>query len=262
MSGLGHERKRTTTDHGLREELVVRIDPGPRDFAALNEVIRSGGRVANEHLIEDHHLNEIIPKPWGMEYRVYVDDFIDVWNLRIDHGRSTSMHAHPRKLTYLLCLAGSGATDTLTGQYPVGVGTILRIAGGAFHATRSLGPDPLWLVEVEAPRNKFDLVRLRDDHGRAGAGYESGWSDSGQLPAKPVSYLPQARMRERSPGGDFRFSIRAGMDVFYRRQEPDLFHIPLGLTGVVTGEVDILAPVQGDARRPSLDQYYLSLALA
>lgn len=98
--------------------LMVRVDPGPRDFAALNEAVRKGSRIANEHLDDDDHLNEVIPKPWGMEYRIFVDDFIDVWNLRINAGESTSMHVHPRKLTYLLCLA-EGVTDTLTDQIPV-----------------------------------------------------------------------------------------------------------------------------------------------
>ncbi|MEW1861043.1 hypothetical protein OG896_13395 [Streptomyces sp. NBC_00669] len=241
-------------------DLLVRIDPGPRDFAALNEAVRKGSRVANEHLDDDEHLNEVIPKPWGLEYRVFVDDFIDVWNLRINSGESTSMHVHPRKLTYLLCLAGEGVTDTLTGQVPLSAGTILRIGGGAFHSSRSLGPEPLWLIEVEAPRNKFDLIRLRDNYDRQGTAYEQDYTESPDLPAKPISYLPQARLRDRSPGAEFAFSIRAGMDIFYRRQEQDLFHIALGLTGVVTGEIDILVPVRSDLRRPTLDQYYLSIA--
>ncbi|MCT7350828.1 hypothetical protein N4P33_01350 [Streptomyces sp. 15-116A] len=250
------------TTHQPQHDSVIRIDPGPRDFSSLNEVVRKGSRIGNERLDGDDHLNEVVPKPWGMEYRIYVDDFIDVWNLRIEQGQSTSMHVHPRKLTYLLCLAGQGVTDTLTQQYPLGAGTILRIGGGAFHATRSLGPGPLWLVEVEAPRNKFDLIRLRDNYARENTAYETDYAEAPDVPAQPVSYLPQARLREKSPGGEFSFSVRAGMDVFYRRRRQDLFHIPLGLTGVITGEVDILAPARGDSRRPALDQYYLSLALA
>ncbi|TDC72163.1 cupin domain-containing protein [Streptomyces hainanensis] len=242
-------------------EAVIRIDPGPRDFSALNEVVRKGSRVGNESLESDDHLNQVIPKPWGMEYRIYVDDFIDVWNLRIDAGQSTSMHVHPRKLTYLLCLAGDGVTETLTDRHPVSTGTILRIGGGAFHTTRSLGPGPLWLVEVETPRNKLDLIRLRDDYRRENTAYETEHEVAPDLPARPVSYLPQARLRERSPNGEFGFSIRAGADIFYRRRETDLFHIPLGITGVVTGEIDVLAPARADDRRPALDQYYLSLTL-
>ncbi|MCZ4103027.1 cupin domain-containing protein [Streptomyces sp. H39-C1] len=251
-----------TTQHiAQMSDLMVRIDPGPRDFSALNEAIRKGSRTGNENPNEDHHLNQIIPKPWGMEYRIYTDDFIDVWNLKINEGESTSMHVHPRKLTYLLCLAGQGVTDTLSGAIPVGPGTILRIGGGAFHSSKSIGPGPLWLAEVETPRNKYDLIRLRDNYDRQGTAYEQEHVEVPDLPATAVTYLPQAKLRDRSPDGDFAFRIRSGADIFYRRQPSDLFHIPLGLTGVVTGEIDILAPAQGDTRRTALDQYYLSLAL-
>lgn len=243
----------------ITRERMTRIDPGPCDFAALNEVVRKGSRIGNEPLGGDDHLDQVITKPWGMEYRIYGDDFVDVWNLRINEGHSTSMHVHPRKLTYLLCLAGQGVTDTLTDQHPVGTGTILRIGRGTFHSTRSLGPGPLWLVEIEAPRNKFDLIRLRDSYGREDTAYETQHGEAPDLPAKPVSHLPHAQLREQSPDGQFTFSISAGIDIF-RRRETDLFHIPLGLTGVVTGEVDILDPICANDRRPALDQYYLSLA--
>lgn len=101
---------------------------------------------------------------------------------------------------------------------------------------------------------------MRDNYDRQGTAYEQHYTQAPDLPARSISYLPQARLRDRSPDGEFAFSIRAGMDIFYRRQAQDLFHVPLGLTGVVTGEVDILAPVRSDPRRPTLDQYYLSVA--
>ncbi|MFF4406153.1 cupin domain-containing protein [Streptomyces sp. NPDC001404] len=246
----------------VRGNPVVRIDPGPGDFAALRDAVRRGNRVGNEQHDADAHLDEVIPKPWGLEYRVFADDFLDVWHLTIEAGHATSLHVHPRKLTYLLCLAGQGVTRTLSGEHPVGAGTVLRIGGGAFHSTVSLGPGPLALVEVEAPRNKFDLIRLRDGYRRENTAYESEHRKLDELPVHPVPYLPEARMRDRSPCAEFRFDIRAGMDIFYRRRREDLFHIPLGPTGVVTGELDILAPAQGDIRRPAVDEYYLSLSIA
>lgn len=244
----------------VQGSLATRIDPGPRDFAALREVVRRGSRVGNERLDSDEHLNEVIPKPWGFEYRVYVDDFVDVWQLSIGSGHATSMHVHPRKLTYLLCLGGQGVTETLDGEHEVSTGTMLRIGGGAFHSTRSTGPGSLSLVEVEAPRNKFDLIRLRDGYAREGTAYETEHKKLENLAIRPVPYLPEARMRDRSPCGRFRFAVRAGMDVFYRPRAEDLFHVPLGLVGVVTGELDILAPALGDTTRPAVDEYYLSLA--
>jgi mannose-6-phosphate isomerase-like protein (cupin superfamily) len=241
---------------------VVRVDPGPRDIAALSDAVRGGKRVGNEALHGDEHLNELIPKPWGFEYRVFADDFLDVWHLSIGPGHGTSTHVHPRKVTYLLCLAGEGVMDTLAGELPVSQGTAVRIAAGAFHGTRSTGAQPLHLVEVEAPRNKFDLIRLRDGYNREREGYESKHSSLSTSPSRPVPYLPSASLRSACPNGAYRFEIRAGMDIFYRRRVEDLFHIPLGVSGVVAGDLQILNGRQEDRRAPAVDQYYLSLAEA
>jgi len=45
----------------------------------LKRLTRVGARALNEQFDDDSHLNEIIPKPWGYEYRAYVDDFFDLW---------------------------------------------------------------------------------------------------------------------------------------------------------------------------------------
>jgi mannose-6-phosphate isomerase-like protein (cupin superfamily) len=242
-------------------DLLLRVDPGPRDIAALSDAVRSGKRIANETLHGDDHLNELIPKPWGYEYRVFADDFLDVWHLSIAAGHGTSTHVHPRKVTYLLCLDGEGVMDTLSGPLHVSQGTAVRIGAGAFHGTRSTGDGPLHLVEVEAPRNKFDLIRLRDGYNREREGYESRHATlTDTSPSRPVPYLPSARLRTACPDGRYRFEIRAGMDIFYRRRPGDLFHIPLGVSGVVAGELQILNSRRDDRRRPAVDQYYLSLA--
>lgn len=116
---------------GEREssEYMARIDAGEADVAAMNSLSRRGVRVGNENIDADIHLHEMIPKPWGQEYRAYADDFLDVWHLQINPGHSTSMHAHPRKTTYLLCLSGSGMTRTLRGDRPSERGT-----GSAYRA--------------------------------------------------------------------------------------------------------------------------------
>ncbi|GAA0943868.1 cupin domain-containing protein [Nonomuraea longicatena] len=237
---------------------VVSISAGPADVSELNRIVRSGVRSYNEQFDEDAHLDEVIPKPWGHEYRAYVDDFFDFWTLHLEPAHETSMHVHPRKLTYLLCLAGRGVTATLNGDVGVSAGSILRIAPGAFHLTRNTGGEQLVLIEVEAPRNKLDLIRLADGYNRAGTSYESG-SRPAEHPMRKVPYLPHARMRPSTPDGRFAFEIRTGMDVFYRRRDADLFYVPLCLSGVVLSDVEILTSLPGDGRRPNPDNYYLSI---
>lgn len=237
-----------------------RLDAGTADVAELNRLVRGGSRAGNEGFDEEPGLNEVIPKPWGYEYRAYVDDFFDVWALHIDAPHATSMHVHPRKLTYLVCLGGRGVTlglDSRT-EIPIRPGVLVRIARGAFHTTRNTGDGPLELMEVEVPRNKFDLLRLRDSYHRAGTSYESTSIVEPRSAMRNVPYLPNAQMRERTPDGRFRFDLRTGMDLFYRRRSEDICYVPLCLSGVIYADLDILG--RDDGRRPDADKTYLCVA--
>jgi mannose-6-phosphate isomerase-like protein (cupin superfamily) len=238
-----------------------RLDAGAADVAELNKLLRAGQRTGNERFDEEPHLRHVIPKPWGYEYRAYVDDYFDFWALHIDAPHGTSMHVHPRKLTYLICLAGTGITWGLNGtELPVGPGSMVRIGRGAFHATRNTGDEPLELIEVEVPRNKYDLVRLQDDYNRAGTAYESTAVHEHRSGLRTVPSRPTAEMRDRTPDGRFRFELRTGMDIFYRRRGEDIFYVPLCMSGVVQSDVDILARIDG--RRPETDKEYLCIAHA
>src|SRR5579875_361362 len=57
----------------------------------LNMSLRS------EQFDTDSYLDGLIEKPWGHEYRIYSDNFYDVWKLCIMPGYATSTHCHPRK---------------------------------------------------------------------------------------------------------------------------------------------------------------------
>jgi len=58
----------------------------------------------NESFKDDIHLNKLVSKPWGHEYRVFCNQMYDAWKLKILPRQETSMHCHPRKDTVLLCL--------------------------------------------------------------------------------------------------------------------------------------------------------------
>lgn len=241
--------------------LPVRLDAGRADILKLQRLLRDGARAHNEQFDEDTHLNDVIPKPWGYEYRAYVDDFFDLWALHIVGGAGTSVHVHPRKLTYLLCLGGEGVTTGVDREdVPVRAGSVLRIAPGAFHGTRNTGSEPLELIEVEVPRNKFDLIRLQDDYDRTGKGYETVAVEEPRHPMRSVPAYPNTKMRARTPDGRFRFELRTGMDIFYRPSERDLFYIPLHIAGAVNRDVEILTGHPEDTRRPQTDKQYLCIS--
>jgi mannose-6-phosphate isomerase-like protein (cupin superfamily) len=248
-------------DVGSSSHLPVHIEVNRADIAKLQVLVRQGARAMNEQFDDDAHLNDIIPKPWGYEYRAYVDDFFDFWALHIEPGFGTSVHVHPRKVTYLLCLGGEGVTTGLGRQeVPVRQGTILRIAPGAFHGTRNTGDEPLELIEVETPRNKFDLIRLRDDYNRAGTAYETASLREPRHPMRKVPAYPNTMMRARTPDEKFGFALRTGMDIFYRPSRNDLFYIPLHISGAVSRDVEILTGRAADERRPQTDKQYLCIS--
>ncbi len=146
--------------------------PSETDVLAISGA-RGGLRFDVEPAERDSYLNGFIAKPWGHEYRIFCDTLFDVWRLRLEAGRSTSMHGHLQKDTVLICLAGHGATTFLDGTIcELAPGRSVYITRGAFHRTEASEAGHLDLIEVENPRNKFDLVRLGDAYGRSGTGYE------------------------------------------------------------------------------------------
>jgi mannose-6-phosphate isomerase-like protein (cupin superfamily) len=189
------------------------------------------------------YLDDRITKPWGHEIRVYDDRWIDVWQLFVDAGRGTSLHAHPRKDTYLVCVEGEGLLLTGRGDaITLREGTVLRVRPGALHASFSiLG---MILLEVELPRDKFDLVRIDDRYGRAGEAYER----DGASRRQPCRLLPEAggppeaRLRRHLAGG-WRFDLETGLQA--RRDSHDLVAaISLDAVAVLNRELTVLT---GDA---------------
>jgi quercetin dioxygenase-like cupin family protein len=160
---------------------------------------------------EHAYLDRYIVKPWGHEIRVYDDRWLDVWRLSIEAGKGTSVHAHPRKDTCLICIEGEGAMSTGAGEeIPLVEGSVVHIGAGAVHA--SFSAVGMSLIEVETPRDKFDLVRIEDRFGRAGQPYEAV-GESRREPCPLVAHAggpPGARLRRHCATGCFRFNLESG----------------------------------------------------
>lgn len=122
----------------------------------------------------------IVKKPWGYEYLVFENEFVAIWMLQIIRKRKTSMHCHPNKKTGLVLLSGTATTSTIEGSFELNPLDAVVIDSGVFHATEassSLQMIPhsengIWVMEIESPPMKSDLLRLKDEYGRAGASYE------------------------------------------------------------------------------------------
>ena len=114
-----------------------------------------------------------IEKPWGYEYLIFSNDEIAVWILYLKPGTQTSMHCHPSKKTSLVVLEGKVNCSTITERLDRSAGQGLLIDKGAFHQTTTISETGAFVMEIETPVNKRDLVRLKDKYGREGQGYET-----------------------------------------------------------------------------------------
>ena len=123
----------------------------------------------------------IVKKPWGYEYLIFENEVVAVWILYIKKGALTSMHCHPTKKTSLVVLQGEVVFSTLSSQIKRSVGEGLLIEKGAFHQTTSVSKSGAFVMEIETPVNKRDLVRLKDKYGRKGKGYEKSDKYSANL---------------------------------------------------------------------------------
>lgn len=114
----------------------------------------------------------VVDKPWGYEYLIFENDKIAVWVLFLKHLANTSMHCHPKKKTSLLVLSGKVNTTFLNTSFSLKTMDGLIIEKGVFHSTKALSEDGAFVMEIETPPEKSDLVRLKDEYGRENQGYE------------------------------------------------------------------------------------------
>lgn len=122
----------------------------------------------------------IVKKPWGYEYLVFENNFVAIWMLHIVRKKRTSMHCHPGKRTGLVLMSGKTKFHHVDGVIELNSLDGVVIDRGVFHSTEAFNPLPMdpqsengiWVMEIESPPLKTDLVRKEDSYGRAGVSYE------------------------------------------------------------------------------------------
>tara|TARA_Y100000590_G_scaffold469825_1_gene660004 strand:- start:7083 stop:9620 length:2538 start_codon:yes stop_codon:yes gene_type:complete len=115
----------------------------------------------------------VVKKPWGYEYLIFQSKCSAIWILYIKPGHQTSMHCHPQKKTSLIVLEGKVECSSLNKSIIMSLGQGLIIDKGSFHQTKALSKNGCFVMEIETPVNKHDLVRLKDSYKRVGKGYET-----------------------------------------------------------------------------------------
>ena len=115
---------------------------------------------------------KMVKKPWGVEYCSFDDGRVAIWYLHIRMGERTSQHYHEKKTTVLTLLSGSAAITKIRNGDVTPDDAPGYIPPGTPHST--LAVTDSWVMEIETPSDKLDLVRLGDDYGRKGKPYENG----------------------------------------------------------------------------------------
>jgi len=118
-------------------------------------------------------INEsIVDKKMGHEYLAYRNESLAIWYLYITYQQATSMHCHCFKNTGLIVLDGIAKISFLNNSISLKGLDKIQIFRGRFHSTKSLSVGGIHVLEIEAPEDKTDLVRLHDLYGRDGQEYE------------------------------------------------------------------------------------------
>jgi len=171
----------------------------------------------------------IVNKPWGYEYLVFENEFVAIWMLHIVRKRKTSMHCHPKKRTSLILLTGNATCYHLEGSEKLTPMEGIFIEEGVFHLTEAsseLPIDPqsengIWVMEIESPPDKADLIRMKDEYGRAGQAYE-GEKNMVFDPADCVKFEePEAGKIIRQKQNDSIFSLLRASDLKLASTTPD-----------------------------------------
>lgn len=157
----------------------------------------------------------VIHKAWGYEWCAFDNDAAAIWVLHIARKRKTSLHCHPNKKTTLVLLSGSVRFSMGSAPHDLELMTLeplesIVIAKGIYHQTEAISALPgypsaengAWLLEIEEPSNKEDLVRVQDEYGRVDKPYETDVVPySG--PLLELSSIPQRFMGHQFVVGDW-----------------------------------------------------------
>jgi mannose-6-phosphate isomerase-like protein (cupin superfamily) len=174
----------------------------------------------------------VVKKPWGFEYLFCQTSAAACWVLSIDQQQQTSIHCHVHKKTALIVLGGAAVSSTLDGDYPLVAGDAIVLHPRVFHSTRAIAPDT-WVMEIETPVLKDDLVRLSDAYGRQGTPYEGSQHHRALEDALHPTLAPGRHACEL---GDWHFS----------------------LDEAPPADADCIALVEGEARPVRNQSYFLT----
>ncbi|MBA3064884.1 hypothetical protein KJ633_09145, partial [bacterium] len=195
--------------------MIHEIRKKPSDKKLLTDYIKRTADVKREEP-DFNYSDTIVKKPWGYEYLLFENKYVAIWILHIIRKRKTSTHCHPNKKTALVLLSGNAVCHHLDRKIELEPLDAVIIHEGVFHSTEASSALPIkpqsengiWVMEIESPPLKTDLVRAMDEYGREGSSYE-GISQMVFRSKECLKFQePQANEVVRKSFFDFLFTVR------------------------------------------------------
>ena len=157
----------------------------------------------------------LVKKPWGEEYCVYRNKQVSIWLLKILPNQKTSLHCHPNKKTGLVLLGGNARINLAERSFPIEGFAKIMLRNGMFHQTHNESDKSIYVLEIETPDNKFDLIRIEDDYGRQNSGFEDSKSWKKDLPEFKID------VNKKNIFNNFTFQIMPLKDIFSKELDLD-----------------------------------------
>lgn len=184
-----------------------KVEVCEKDTYYLNKIQSEGFATSKSQPIS--YKNLVVLKPWGYEFLAFENEHVAIWFLHIKEGHSTSMHCHPQKKTTLAVLNGECFCHTFLTRNSLVPMDSIQIEKGVFHSTTAVSTEGIFLLELETPPNKTDLVRFNDKYGRSKEGYEpsSQMMDS-NLEKFNFFHFDEAELTNEFTAGQFKVSLQ------------------------------------------------------
>lgn len=149
--------------------MIYKVYPTLNDFENLSRLKVQSSEFANTF----DYKNVVVNKPWGYEYLWFQNESVAIWFLYIKKDNETSLHCHARKRTSLIVLDGKVQCTTLDDRYTMQTLESVVLEPCVFHSSKALSEEGAFIMEIETPPMKGDLVRMNDTYGRQNTGYEN-----------------------------------------------------------------------------------------
>ncbi|MBK9284218.1 MAG: hypothetical protein IPM51_07830 [Sphingobacteriaceae bacterium] len=148
--------------------MIYKVYPSLNDFENLSRLKVESSDFANNF----DYRNIVVNKPWGYEYLWFQNEKVAIWFLRVTKGQATSLHCHAKKRTSLIVLDGEVQCTTIDDKYKLKTLEAVVLEPCVFHSSMAIAEEGAFIMEIETPPMKGDLVRMHDAYGRQNSGYE------------------------------------------------------------------------------------------